>query len=362
MFVSQNSTPFLAETFLYQDKQCIKFCVAVVRATFDVDAHGSCAPSRDQTPFVFADAHYGDPETTSVRVEMDFVPVKPRCEVLLDAMAVAPGGHPVDAMEVGLFGPNIRKRAVVTGERRWFGGALGTQPSAPKPFVSMPLAWHLTFGGWDRTDPDTTRHRSDAVNPIGTGYLFRQGHVDGALLPSIEDPRSRMNFWNGRPTPIGFGPVPRFAQARVRYAGTYDEHWIENVLPFLPQDFDDHYFQAAPEDQWLDTLTEGMTFECQNMNASGRFKVLLPKVQVPVRFVFDDRIEHKNINPDTLTIIPHENRIVLVGRATTRLPRKFVKLQRVQVGQPDLEPSPFKPHYASLGEAVAELSKVRHKR
>ena len=59
--------------------------------------------------------------------------------------------------------------------------------------------------------------------------------------------------------------------------------------PFLPQDFDDHYFQAAPEDQWLDTLTEGMTFEGQNMNASGRFKVLLPKVQVPVRFVFDDQ-------------------------------------------------------------------------
>ena len=68
-----------------------------------------------------------------------------------------------------------------------------------------------------------------------------------------------MNFWNDRPTPIGFGPVPRFAKARVRYAGTYDEHWIENVLPFLPQDFDDRYFQAAPEDQWLDTLAEGMS-------------------------------------------------------------------------------------------------------
>src|SRR5262249_31612878 len=120
-------------------------------------------------------------------------------------------------------------------------------------------------------------------------------------------------------------------------------------------------FQAAPEDQWLDSLTEGMTFDCQNMNASGRFRVVLPKVKVPVRFVFDDRTEHKNINPDTLTIIPHESRIVLVGRATARLPRKFVKLQQVQVGQPDLEPPSFKPHYASLGEAVAELSKIRRR-
>ncbi len=105
-----------------------------------------------------------------------------------------------------------------------------------------------------------------------------------------------------------------------------------------------------------------MRFDCQNMSASGRFKVVLPKLKVPVRFVFDDRTEHKNINPDTLTIIPHESRIVLVGRATAKLPRKFVKLQQVQVGQANLEPSPFKPHYASLGEAVAELSRIRRKR
>ena len=33
---------------------------------------------------------------------------------------------------------------------------------------------------------------------------------------------------------------------------------MENVLPFLPQDFDDRYFQAAPKDQWLDKLSPGM--------------------------------------------------------------------------------------------------------
>jgi hypothetical protein len=362
MFISQNTTPFPAETFPYQDKQCIKFCVAVVRATFDVNADGNCTPSKEQTPFVFADTHYGDPEITSIRVEMDFVPVKPRCEVLLDAMAVAPGGRPVEALEVGLIAPNMQKRAIVTGQRRWFRGGLGIHASAPTPFVSMPLAWHLTFGGWDRTDPDPARHSSDAVNPIGCGYLVRQGDIDGTLLPSIEDPHSRMRIWNDRPSPIGFGPVPRFAKARARYAGTYDKHWIENVLPFLPQDFDDRYFQAAPEDQWLDTLSEGMVFGCQNMSASGRFEVRLPKLKVPVRFVLEDRTEHQIMKPDTLIIVPHESRIVLVGRVATRLPRKFVKLQHVQVGQPDLELSPFKPRYANLGEAVAALARMRGRR
>lgn len=361
MFVSQNTTPYLAETFAYQDKQCAKFCVAVIRATFEVDADGSCIPGKEQTPFVFADTHHGDPETTSIRVEMDFAPVKPHCEVLLDAMAVAPGGRPVETLEVGLFGPNMQKRAVVSGQRRWFKSQLGIQASAPTPFVSVPLAWHLTFGGWDRTDPDPAKHSSDAVNPIGSGYLARQSNINGALLPSIEEPHSRMRFWNDRPTPVGFGPVPRFAKARARFAGTYDEHWIKNVLPFLPQDFDDRYFQAAPEDQWLDTLSEGMVFSCQNMNASGRFKVRLPKLEAPVRFVFDDRTEHKTVKPDTLNIVPHEGRIVLTGRVAVRLPRKFVKLQQVQVGRPDFGP-PLKPHYVSLGEAVAALTRVRGRR
>lgn len=358
MFVSRNSTPFLAETFPYQDKHCVKWCVAVVRATFDVDAQGACTPSKEQSPFVFADTHYGDPETTSIRVESDFVPVKPKCEVLLDAQAVAPGGKPAEAMEVALIGPGIDKRAIVNGQRRWFRGGLGIQASRPVPFKSMPLAWHLTFGGWDRTNPDPARHRSDVVNPIGSGFLVGQGDIDGTPLPCVEHPQSPMRIWNDRPTPIGFGPVPRFAKARARYAGTYDRHWIENTLPFLPQDFDDRYFQAASQDQWLDKLGEGMTFGCIGMNGSGRFGVKLPKLEVPVRFMFDDHTEHKIMSPDTLNMIPHEGKIVLVGRVSTRLPRKFVRLQQVQVGPEPREPG-AKPHYRGLKEAVAAMARLR---
>jgi hypothetical protein len=361
MFVSQNTTPFLAETFPYADKHAVKWCVAVVRATYDVDEEGNCTPAKEQLPFVFADAHYGDPETTSIRVESDFVPVKPHCEVVLDAMAVAPGGRPAQAVEVGLFGPNLQKRAIVTGQRRWFRGGLGIQSSSPVPFTSMPLAWHLTFGGWDRTDPDPARHRSDAINPIGSGFLVGQSNVDGTLLPSVEDPQSRVRIWNDRAKPIGFGPVPRFAKERACYAGTYDKHWMENVLPFLPQDFDDRYFQAAPQDQWVEKLGEGTIFGCVNMNASGRFKVKVPPLKVPVRFMFDDHTEHKFVQPDTLNLVPHEGKIVLVGRASVKLPRKFVRLQQVQVGPPPEEPK-AKPHYAGLGEAVAALSKLRGRR
>jgi hypothetical protein len=97
------------------------------------------------------------------------------------------------------------------------------------------------------------------------------------------------------------------------------------------------------------------------MNEGGKVKVKLPKLSIPVRFMFDDRTEHKLATPDTLTIVPHESRIVLVGRISTKLPRKFVKLQQVQVGR---EPEPIdpKPHYAGLKEAVAALAGRRKKR
>src|SRR5262249_37590223 len=199
MFVSNNTTPFLAETFPYQDKHCFKFCVAVMRCTFDVDEDGACTPSEEQSGYVYADTHYGDPETTSVKVESDFVPVKPRCEVLLNAFAMAPNRQRVEALEVALVGPSLNKRAIVTGERRWFNGLTGVQSSPPVTFASMPLAWHLAFGG-----------PNDSRNPVGRGFVagVLPSRSDGVFLPCIEDPKTRVTGPLERPTPVGFGPIP----------------------------------------------------------------------------------------------------------------------------------------------------------
>ena len=334
MFISANSTPFLAEGFTSIDKSCLKSFVVVVRATFDVDADGHCTVSERQSAFVHADAHHGDPETTSVRAESDFVPIKPRAEVLLDSFAVPPRGASAGSVEVALLGPSLHKRAIATGERHWVRGAFGLRASDPLPFNSLPLAWHLAFGGTDRSFAEPTDFRSDARNPVGRGFQAnsRTEAIEGRPLPCIEHPGSRMTRWNDRPEPIGFGPLPRFASERARHAGTYDEHWMAEVLPFLPADFDDRYFQAAPVDQQVDSLAEGTTFACLHMNGSGVFRVRLPALSVPVSFMFDDRIRVPTITPDTLILQPHAGRIVLLGRARAPLPRKFTRLREVRVG------------------------------
>lgn len=334
MFVSANSTPFLAEGFTSIDKNCVKSFVVVVRATYDVDADGRCKVSELQSPFVHADAHYGDPETTSVRAESDFVPIKPRAEVLLEAVAMPPHGGSADSLEVALLGPSLEKRAIVSGERYWVRRAFGLRASDPVPFLALPLAWHLAFGGTDRTFSDPADFHSDARNPVGRGFQMnvRAEAIEGRPLPCIEHPGSRMARWDDRPEPIGFGPVPRFASQRARHAGTYDDHWMAEVLPFLPADFDDRYFQAAPVDQRLDRLAEGTAFACLHMNESGLFRVRLPALSVPVSFMFDDRVRVPTITPDTLILQPREGRIVLLGRARAPLPRKFTRLREVRVG------------------------------
>lgn len=335
MFISANSTPYLAEGFTSIDKTCLKSFVVVVRATYDVDAYGNCKISDHQSPFVYADRHYGNPETTSVRAESDFVPIKPRAEILLDAVAMVPGEASAESLEVALLGSSLNKRAIVTGERCWYRGAFGMRSTPPKPFRTLPLAWHLAFGGTDRTFGDDAKTRSDPRNPVGRGFQVnsKPEAIEGRLLPCIEHPNSRISSWDDRPKPIGFGPVSRFAANRVRFAGTYNQHWMDNILPFLPSDFDDRYFLAAPPDQQFDALTEGQAFACLNMSEAGTFRVRLPHFAVPVAFMFDDCIRVPMVTPDTLILQPSESRVVLLGRTRTPLPRKFTRLREVMVGQ-----------------------------
>lgn len=334
MFISTNSTPFPAEAFSSIDKACIKSCVVVVRATFDVDHNGECRISENQTPLVYADQHYDDPETTSVEVESDFAPIKPRAEIILNALAIAPEEQPVQSIEVRLIGPGISKSAIVTGDRYWTNTELGIRVSATQPFRRKPLAWHLAFGGTDDTFEDKTHSSSNAQNPVGRGYQANEATlaINGRPLPNIEHPLTRVSKWSDRPRAIGFGPVPRFSSERAIYAGTYDDHWVDHVLPFLPEDFDDRYFLSAPVDQQLAELKEDMEFVCINMSSNGKFRVRVPQFKLPIQFNYDDKMRVLNLTPDTLILEPHESRAVLVGRVRTRLHRQFTRLKHISVG------------------------------
>ena len=83
---------------------------------------------------------------------------------------------------------------------------------------------------------------------------------------------------------MSLGPIGRGWEPRYKFAGTYDQNWIDNVFPFLPSDFKDAYYQAAPLDQQIDYLRGGEEVVLQNLTPEGYTRFQIPQVQVPVAF------------------------------------------------------------------------------
>src|SRR5262249_21923513 len=131
-----------------------------------------------------------------------------------------------------------------------------------------------------------------------------------------------------------FGPVGRAWQPRAGFAGTYDQHWLDNVFPFLPGDFDERYYQAAPADQQVGYVTGGEEVTLTNLTPQGRCSFTLPTLKVPVTF-FLKNYEQTEIDAiaDTLVIEPDLGRFLLLWRASMPLRRNMFEVAQVVVGR-----------------------------
>jgi hypothetical protein len=66
----------------------------LLKRTFEIVSGGTCTLAEQDRPLLPGDQYWDDPATTSVRYESDFIPYKPGTDVVLDAVAYAPGGAP----------------------------------------------------------------------------------------------------------------------------------------------------------------------------------------------------------------------------------------------------------------------------
>ena len=204
--------------------------------------------SRDeQAPLVDADLFTGEPGRSATLVECDYVLEKPYCDVLLNGSAHAPGGRPAERIAVGLQVGAMRKSFAVWGNRQWRASGVGYAPSAPEPFMRLPISYDNAFGGTDERMRDPAQVRSYLPNPVGRGWHHHvyPELVIGAPVSNTEEIRDPVRDPSGRYRPMAFGPIGRGWPSRIGYAGTYDQNWIDNVFPFLPADFDSRYFQMC---------------------------------------------------------------------------------------------------------------------
>jgi hypothetical protein len=332
-----NSTRMVAGYTMGLEPSGRELLVVVVKGTFGLpEDDGAVRLADEQVPLVLADVFHGEPGRSAPRHEADFVPRKQRCDILLDATAYAPGGRPTTRTQVSVSVGSWSKAFAIVGDRVWEAGATGIGMSPIIPFTTMPISYDRAFGGTDDKSDDPSQHAAFARNPSGRGFhkQLRGEWVDNSPLPNTEEDARPVTWVDGDYRPMSFGPIGRHWEPRYRYAGTYDDAWVEEHFPFLPPDFDERYYQSAPEDQQIPHPQGGEPIVLVNLTPSGRAAFVLPQFEAPVYF-FPKRGPREDVNLvlDTVMIEPDRSRFTLTWRAARPLRKNIFEIAKVMVGK-----------------------------
>jgi hypothetical protein len=334
-----NQTGFPAEFTMGMDKTAREYLALVVKGTFRFpdEPGGTALVAEEQVPLVMADTHTGAPGFSATLWETDFAFRKPRCDVVLNGAAHAPGGRPAERVRVGLKVGGLSKVFDVLGRREW--RAIGPIFTAtrPEPFLRQPISYDVAWGGTDQLNPDDPMPGACARNPVGTGWAQtkNQSLIPGLALPATQAVGEEVSSPFGDYTPMSFGPMGRGWPGRIEYGGTYDQNWVDNVFPFLPADFDDRYYQSAPPDQQISPPTAGTEVVLANLTPEGRTWFRLPDCDLPLTiFRGGDKVFDRSVRPDAVLFDPENRRLSLVWRAEVRMLRIITEFDEAWVGPP----------------------------
>lgn len=281
-----------------------------------------------------------DPERQGPSVRHDdFADWKLGADLLLRGTCHPPKGRDVVcdvAFGVGAWSKTLR----VHGPRTYSPGLLfGGAVSDPQPFEAMPLTWENAYGGPGYAD-----------NPAGKGFATPE-------LPTVEDPRAPVTKSGQRGVaPGSFLPVSSQWPARWGKVGkNYGKAWEETRAPFVSDDFDWTYFNAAPPDQRLEGYLRGdeaLWFQHLHPKAP-RFEARLPGLRLRALVKRTDGTLHDlKLVLDTLVADTDAGRLELLWRGhcpVTQLDLSDVKVVLI-ASEPLAEPPRPAAHYQRLLE------------
>lgn len=326
----QNATPFGARLMPSADRDGRDLLLLVVAASFHLpepgDRNSSLRLFSVQEPPPLADEFAGDPGVSSLRCAGESSYTKPATDVTVSGNAFAPAGGPVSEMDVrvqvGTQGVALR----IFGDRVWerrLGGRV--RPSAPAPFVEMPLVWERAYGGVAAGTREA-RPTFEPRNPVGRGFEIDQEAAIGRPLPNLEDHEALLSSPSDRPRPVGVGPIARHWLPRARWAGTYDEAWRRQRAPFWPDDFDERFFCSAPAPlQVSPHLGGGEAVVLEGLHPGGRVGFHLPTLRLVSSSRFIDRVERRTPALDGVLIDTAVRRLTLYYRAAVPVTRSIVQ-------------------------------------
>jgi hypothetical protein len=316
MWMLDNQTPFEAERTWVRDKDGVHHWIVVVKATYDISLDGTLSLAAKPLAPLYASEYNGADGESSLRYEADLVAMKPGTDIYLNAIAYAPGGEPCKKVKVSCRVGQMYKELLVLGERTWRRSLSGrVAPSSPEPFLKMPITYERAFGGFDQEHPDPRKHRIDFRNPVGSGVAFRKRRLVGKPAPSIVNPARK----SGKGWPAGFGAIASFWSPRKDLAGTYDDKWMAQRQPLLPEDYDPKCLLCSPLDQQVSGyLKGGEPVELTNLTPSGRLRFTLPAASQHFETYFGSTLK-EHVSELVSVIIESEGpRLILVWQTSLR--------------------------------------------
>jgi hypothetical protein len=315
-------------------RECV---VVVAKGTFNLPLDGSEARLADtQRPLLMADEYVGEPGLSAPRQEMDFAPYKPYCDVLVSGKAYAPGGRPAPQITAGIRVGRVSKAFSVLGPRQWLPGALGATAGKPQPFTEQSIGYADAFGGTHVMADRPEFSEALMANPAGRGWFPKSAgtaEIVGMPMPNTEALGQPIDDPHGNFSPMALGPVGRHWQPRVSFAGTYDDAWLADCFPFLPPDFDNRYYQAAPPDQQTEHLRGGEDVLLLNLTRQERAGFKVPRLEVPVTF-FLKKNRHQRVTAviDTLVIDTDAAAVEITWRTSRVLQKNMFEIPQILVG------------------------------
>jgi len=346
-------------------ERLVVVCKQTYRIPTSPDGELELVARADQRALVEVDTFTGEPSSSAPLIESEYAAFKPRCDVLVIGSAYAPGGRPTQSCEVGLIVGTVDKRLRVTGQRAWSVSMGHARPTPAVPFTRMPISYDLAFGG---TIDDPGRPGEQAcyrANPIGVGYYpFGLAALDGRPAPSTEPLDEPLSSPRRSYRPMAFGPLGRSWLPRLPLAGTYDDRWLAERFPFLPQDFDFAFFQSAPPDQQIAYPSGGELVTLINLTPTGHASFRLPRQTMPVEFARhrEPRVATLAVL-DTIWIFADEGLVTLTWRTSLTLRSDLSEISEVVFGP---MPSSFhrarssgREYFSSLGELVSSRMQAR---
>lgn len=335
-----NKTPIPARLAVAETEEpSLRAGTVTAKATYRFDASGVVTLETEEPYPLLAD----DEQTKLGLLPRDDLPRRDSVfEVICLGSAHAPGGRAVEQMTVSLGVGDVRQKLLVTGDRAWQGEQGAQGPTAPVPFIRMPLTWARAYGGSAdvQLDQYTTVDVPHMANPDGRGFdptpaveaigLTMQcpegfPRVDGRrLLPNVENPLTPVTRWEDEPEPVCWATVP-FSSAMhatrcLELPSTspsspeeFASPQYEPPLPFMPQVKDSFFWRATPG--WImDTPPVGAEVSLEGMNPGGLVTFSLPAPKVRADYVVGQDQGTLKLEPQVLVLLPDEQRFYLVFR------------------------------------------------